>query len=210
MRAVPETRSVGNWHFKSLSPSFTPVKGSATSDTEHVPEPLLFVFTFAVTFFDGKRERVLRQRRRIDPDLRGGIPVRLAEDGDRDVGLGTKVEASSGTGALGLTSMRCVLGHMDGTSIIRDRCRTGCEGQSNGASTVVPDALRIVDSAHACKAGVAGTRVREGVKSGELRNPVPEENANPAVSGSNPTVTVVAPAGTGAVVPLPTTAVPQS
>src|SRR5262252_4223725 len=40
---------VGNWHFKSLSPSFAPVKGSATSDTEHVPEPLLFVFTNSST-----------------------------------------------------------------------------------------------------------------------------------------------------------------
>src|SRR5262249_41375694 len=37
--------AVGNWHFKSLTPSFWPVIGSATSDDEQVPAPPLLTFT---------------------------------------------------------------------------------------------------------------------------------------------------------------------
>src|SRR5215467_13638778 len=46
-KCVPFGKSaeIGNWHFKSLTPSFWPDTGSGTSDTEHVPPPWLLTFT---------------------------------------------------------------------------------------------------------------------------------------------------------------------
>src|SRR5262249_55116343 len=67
--------------------------------------------------FDRERERVLRQRRRIELDLRGGVPVRLAEDRDRDVGLVAKAEYLRERSArLDVDAVRA--GADDGTPII--------------------------------------------------------------------------------------------
>src|SRR5215475_9488146 len=105
---------VGNWHFKSLSPSFPPVKGSATSDTEHVPEPLLFVFTFSFT------DSTVNVRGYCASDAASTLISLEASQFGCSLKIAIVTLASVprlicfGNGALGLMSMRCVLEHMIG------------------------------------------------------------------------------------------------
>src|SRR5215831_12618935 len=99
---------VGNWHFKSLSPSFSPVKGSATSDTEHVPEPLLFVFTFSWN------DSTVNVRGYCASDAASTlISVAAFQFGSLKIAIVTLASVPRlivfGNGALGLMSMRCVL-----------------------------------------------------------------------------------------------------
>src|SRR5215831_2760440 len=102
--------------------------GSGTSDTEHVPEPLLFVFTLLRT------DSTVNVRGCSPSDAASTlISVEASQFGSLKIATvmlaSLPRKSTFGKGALGLMSMRCVLARLELMLVC-------CAGQSFGARTV--------------------------------------------------------------------------